>query len=172
MGKKHKALVRAASGGLPFKLSNSFAEPLTMRELANGTIARGDRDLVDEYMSHSLKYTPNGGSADLRREIINLYSADTITEDNIVVFTGAQVAIQTAAFSICDSTSHAIVFSPGYQSLVEGPVHARSDVTVIKLKFENKWAVDIREVQGAIKPNALHCHKSAPEPNRHPYERG
>ena len=134
-----------------------------MRELIDRTIARGDRDLVDEYMSHSLKYTPNGGSADLRREIANLYSADTITEDNIVVFAGAQVAIQTAAFSICDSTSHAIVFSPGYQSLVEGPVHARSDVTVIKLKFENKWAVDIREVQGAIKPNTRYIVINQPQ---------
>ena len=161
--KKHKELTRAASGGLPFKLSNSFAEPLSMRELIDWSIARGDRDIVDEYMNHSLKYTPNGGSADLRREIAKLYVTDSITEDNIVVFAGAQVAIQTAAFSICDSTSHAIVFLPGYQSLVEGPVHARSEVTQIKLKFENKWAVDISEVEAAIKPNTRYIVMNQPQ---------
>ena len=67
--KKHKRVTR--SGGLPFNLSNSFAQPLTHSELIERTLARGDQALVDAYNSHSLEYTPNGGSLDLREDIAN-----------------------------------------------------------------------------------------------------
>lgn len=85
-------------GGLPFSLSNSFAEPLSNKELIERSLARGDQKIVDEYHDHSLEYTPNGGSLDVREEIANLYGSK-ITADNIVVFAGGQVALQTAAIA-------------------------------------------------------------------------
>jgi aspartate/methionine/tyrosine aminotransferase len=147
---KHKRVTN--HGSVPYNLSNSFAQPLTSQELIDYASDRGDQALMDDYLSHPLTYTPNGGSADLRHEIAKLYGP-SITADHILVFAGGQVAIQTAALAICDESSHAIVFSPGYQSLLVGPVHAGAQVTQIPLAAENGWAINVQQVEAAIRDN-------------------
>ena len=146
--KKHKKV----TGGTPFSFSNSFTEPLTSDELIELSLARGDHEIVDQYQSHSLNYTPNGGSEDLREEIANLYN-DNISAENILVFAGGQVGLQTAAFALLDEDSHAIVFGPGYQSVQVAPVHAGSQVTQIRLYPENNWQIDMAAVKAAIQEN-------------------
>ena len=151
--KKHKKVTR--SGGLPFNLSNSYAQPLTHQELIGYSLARGDRELVEAYNDHELGYTANGGSLDLREEIAKLYGPK-IQAENILVFTGAQVALPTAAMAlreVCKSKPHAIVFTPGYQSVQESPIHADFDVTKIRLKLERNWQIDPREVEAAVRSN-------------------
>lgn len=83
--KKHKHVTRAAHGGTPYNLSNSFAEPLTNSYLMDLARKRGDEALIDEYTNHSLEYTPNGGSLDLREEIARRYG-ERITAEHILVF--------------------------------------------------------------------------------------
>ena len=149
--KKHKAVFRASEGGVAHSLSNSFAQPLTHSELMTLSLERGDAQLVDEFNNHSLYYTPNGGSLDLREEIAKLYGPK-ICADNILVFTGAQVALQTAAFAL-SSGCHSITFAPGYQSTVDTPIHAGGAVTQIQLKASNGWQIDLQEVRAAIRDN-------------------
>ena len=120
--KRHKKI----TGGLPYNLSNSFAEPLNTAELVKLSLARGDIKIVDAYYNHSLVYTPNGGSLDIREEIAKLYGAN-INAENIVVFSGGQVALQTAAIALLGRDDHSIVFSPGYQSVQEAPLQAGSE---------------------------------------------
>ena len=146
--KKHKRVTSET----PFSLSNSFAQPLNSAELIKMAQDRGDNDIVEQFQNHSLEYTPNGGSLDLRQEIAKFYGAD-INADNIVVFTGAQVALQTAAMALLDSDSHSIVFSPCYQSVQQAPVHAGSQVTEIRLVPENGWQIDPEMVEAAIQEN-------------------
>lgn len=146
--KKHKRV----TGGLPYNLSNSFSEPLSNEELINYSLARGDDDLVDEYYNHQLSYTPNGGSLDLREEVARLYGPQ-IGADNILIFAGGQVALQTAACALLDSDSHSIVFTPGYQSVQQAPIHALSKITKIKLHAKNQWQINPAEVESAIKKN-------------------
>jgi len=148
--KKHKAVTK--HGGLPHNLSNSFAQPLTMGELLRLTRARGDEALLALYEDHDLGYTPNGGSRDLREAVAELYGP-SVGADDVVVFTGAQVALQTAALALVDETAHAIAFAPGYQSVLEAPVHAGAAVTSIPLSPANGWAVDVAAVRAAIRPN-------------------
>lgn len=150
--KRHKKLTKVQDGGLSYSLSNSFAEPLTAKHLIDWTLERGDKDLVDMYYSHSLHYTPNGGSYDLRQAIAEMYGPK-VSADNILVFPGAQVALQTAARVLANSSSHSITFTPGYQSVLEGPSHAGGSVTKISLKAENGWQIDPEEVMAAIRPN-------------------
>jgi len=147
--KKHKAMCRANQGGVSHSLSNSFAQPLSHAELINLTLARGDRELVDAFECHSLVYTPNGGSRDLREEIAKLYGP-AIGADNILVFAGGQVALQTAAFALAKNC-HSITFTPGYQSTVESPAHAGGKITQIRLRAENGWQIDPAEVRAAIR---------------------
>ena len=58
----------------------------------------GDEALLALYEDHDLGYTPNGGSRDLREAIAELYGP-SVGADDVVVFTGAQVALQTAALA-------------------------------------------------------------------------
>jgi aspartate/methionine/tyrosine aminotransferase len=146
--KKHKKV----TGGLPHNLSNSFAEPLTSRELIEWSIARGDDQLVDEYTNHPLSYTPNGGSLDLREEVAGFYGAK-IGAENILIFPGGQVALQTAAYAVLDRDSHSIVFAPSYQSLQQAPKHATGKVTKIQLNAKSQWQIDPDEVVSAIESN-------------------
>jgi aspartate/methionine/tyrosine aminotransferase len=153
--KKHKQVSQASSGGLSYSLSNSFAEPLTTKELIDWTLERGDQDLVDEYYSHSLRYTANGGSLDIREAIAETLYGPSITAANILVFPGAQVVLQTAARAlVADETAHAITFTPGYQSVQEGPSQAGcGSVTKITLEAENGWQIDMAQVEAAIQEN-------------------
>jgi len=141
--KKHKKVFRDC----PFSLSNSFAQPLSHSELVELTLARGDDELVEMYNNHTLEYTPNGGSLDLREEIANLYGPN-ITADNILVCTGAQVALQTAALAF-GTNCHSIVFTPGYQSTVQLPFS--TNVTQIPRLASENWQVNLQKVEEAIR---------------------
>jgi aspartate/methionine/tyrosine aminotransferase len=159
--KKHKQLSKASTGGLPYSLSNSFAEPFTCKELIAWTLERDDDDgqsLVDEFYNHDLHYTPNGGSRDLLEEIAKLYGPHIVAENNVLVFPGAQVALQTAARAIvgnCDAaTCHAITVTPCYQSVQDGPRQAGcGSTTKIHLTASNGWQLDIAQVEAAIQDN-------------------
>jgi aspartate/methionine/tyrosine aminotransferase len=146
--KKHKRV----TGGLEYNFSNSFAEPLTTRELINYSLARGDDKLVDEYYNHALDYTPNGGSLDLREAVASLYGPQ-IGPANILIFAGGQVALQTAAYAVLEKGHHSIVFTPGYQSVQQAPEHALSETTKIRLFAKNGWQIDPLEVEKVIKSN-------------------
>ena len=105
-------------------------QPLSHAKLVELTLERGDDALVELYNNHSLEYTPNGGSHDLRTEIAKLYDSTDITADHILVTTGAQVALQTAALAF-GLDSHSIVFVPGYQSTVEFLTTHETNITCI-----------------------------------------
>ncbi|KAH8044625.1 transferase [Aureococcus anophagefferens] len=139
--KKHKAVTK--HGGLPHNLSNSFAQPLTMGELLRLTRARGDEALLALYEDHDLGYRRRISRPP--EAIAELYGP-SVGADDVVVFTGAQVALQTAALALVDETAHAIAFAPGYQSVLEAPVHAGAAVTSIPLSPANGWAVDVAAV--------------------------
>lgn len=146
--KRHKAI----TGDTLFSLSNSFVDPLTNAELIKHSLARGDDELVEDFHEHSLVYTPYGGSLDLQQAIAQLYG-DNITAENIVVFPGGQVALQTAAIALLDKDSHSIVFSPSYQSVLCAPAHAGSQVTEVPLYPEDNWQIDLKAVKAAIQTN-------------------
>jgi aspartate/methionine/tyrosine aminotransferase len=146
--KKHKKV----TGGTPFNLSNSFAEPLSHEELVTLSIERGDLEIVRDFNQHSLVYTPNGGSLDLREEIAKFYG-DDITAEYVVVFAGGQAALQTAAIALLDNDSHSIDFTPGYQSVLTAPLHAGSQVTQVPLLPEAHWQIDPAAVEAAIQGN-------------------
>lgn len=144
--KKHKRDFKDC----PYSLSNSFAQPLTHSELVHYTLARGDTELVELYNNHSLEYTPNGGSLDLRNEIAALYNSPNITAENILVTTGGQVALQTAAMAF-GSDGHVIVFTPGYQSTIQQYAFDPTRVTQIPRRAENGWQIDLDQVKQAIR---------------------
>ena len=125
-----------------------------MPELVTKVQNSGDTELIDLYHNHNLEYVPNGGSFDLRQDIANVIYDGKLNAENVLVFPGAQVAIQTAALAFAPGC-HSIVFTPGYQSTVESPLWAvgNEGVTKIKRRPENNWQVEPKKLMESIRPN-------------------
>ena len=136
-----------------FSLSNSFAEPLSMPELLDKVKASGDTELIDMYNNHDLVYVPNGGSLDLRKDIARVIYDDNLSPmDNILVFPGGQIAIQTAVMAFAPYC-HSIVFTPGYQSTVQCGMYGNMGITEIPRRPENNWQVEPQKLRDAIQYN-------------------
>ena len=140
--KRHKAVTRNDREGLQYNLSNSFAQPTSQAELERLARERGDDELIAAYRDHPLGYTPNGGSADCRAAVAGAIFEDCGADD-VLITAGGQVALQTVAFALLDKDSHAVVFTPSYQSCQECPLHAGAAVTKVRLTRENDWDIDL-----------------------------
>jgi aspartate/methionine/tyrosine aminotransferase len=98
-----------------------------------------------------LGYTESTGHPLLRAEIASLY--DTIEPDDVLVFAGAEEAIFCLASTLIGPGDHAIVTFPGYQSLYEVARAAGGDVTLLELREEEGWALDLRRLRAEIRPS-------------------
>jgi len=98
----------------------------------------------------ALGYTESAGHPLLRREIAALYEA--IEPDEVLVFSGAEEAIFCLANVLLGPGDHAIVTWPGYQSLYEVGRAAGADVTLHELNEVDGWALDVRRLRAAIRP--------------------
>ncbi|KAL7471044.1 hypothetical protein ACHAXS_011316 [Conticribra weissflogii] len=144
-----------------YNLSNSFAQPLSQPELLQYTQQSLQNDpsaaasLLSLYHQHDLTYVPNGGSLDLRRDIARVVYRDRLSADDILLFPGGQVALQTASLAFARDGCHSVVFTPGYQSTVESPLWAprNGGLTRIARRPESRWQVDPREVRAAMREN-------------------
>ena len=159
--KRHKAVTRNDREGLQYNLSNSFAQPTTQSELERFAMERGDDDLIAAYRDHPLGYTPNGGSQDCRAAVADaIFSA--CQADDVLITAGGQVAIQTVAFALLEAVtsstrgqetprSHAVVFTPSYQSCQEAPLHAGAAVRKVQLTRANGWDIDLTDLEIACR---------------------
>ena len=148
--KRHKAVTKNDREGLQYNLSNSFAQPTTQSELEGLARERGDDELIAAYRDHPLGYTPNGGSQDCRMAVAGAIF-DDCGADDILITAGGQVAIQTVAFALLDKESHAVVFTPSYQSCQEAPLHAGASVSKVRLTRENDWDIDLTALEDACR---------------------
>ena len=148
--KRHKAVTRNDREGLQYNLSNSFAQPTSQAELERFATERGDDELIAAYRDHPLGYTPNGGSQDCRMAVAGAIF-DDCGADDILITAGGQVAIQTVAFALLDKESHAVVFTPSYQSCQEAPLHAGASVSKVRLTRENDWDIDLAALEAACR---------------------
>lgn len=150
--KKHKKDFKKCK----YSLSNSFAQPLNQSKLEEYLTKERPNDastLLDLYRNHDLEYVPNGGSFDLREDIAKVIYDNKISPENILVFPGGQIALQTAALAFASNDVHSIVFTPGYQSTVESPLWAMHNkgITQIPRTPENNWQVDPQKLRDAIR---------------------
>lgn len=130
-----------------YDLSASYAEPCNMNQLIQ--LNQKNNLNIAQYFEHSLNYADDFGSLDLRKSIALLYDS-SVQPDDIIVFPGAQIALQTVAHVFADS--HMITFAPGYQSNVVGSKIFGGMVTEIILKPSNNWEISIEDVEKAIIP--------------------
>lgn len=128
-------------------LSASDLEPLPLREL----LALADDETRALWERLTLGYGESAGLPLLRAEIAALYA--TISSDDVLVFTGAEEGIFLAAHALLEPGDHTVVIGPAYQSLHTLPRAIGGDVSVVWLRADAGWALDVDEVVAALKPN-------------------
>lgn len=96
-----------------------------------------------------LGYTESSGHPLLRAEIAALY--DTVSPDEVLVFSGAEEAIFCLLNVVVEPGDHAIVTWPGYQSLSEVARAAGAEVTLHELREGDGWALDVDRIRAAVR---------------------
>ena len=127
-------------------LAASDAESVRMREL----LALADD--ADRAAWHDLRlgYTETIGSPGLREAIAATY--DRVDSSEVLCFTGAQEGIFCAMHALLEPDDPAVVLVPNYQSLEEIPLSI-CEVTGVGLREREGWALDLDEVQAALRPD-------------------
>lgn len=127
-------------------LTASDVESMSLGDLLN-MASEEDRE---HFQDCWLGYTRTWGDT----ELLNLISAtyDSLSEEHILCFAGAEEGIYTAMRVLLDKDDHAIVVVPSYQAAETIPLDICS-VSGVALQAEQHWHLDIAAVARAIRPN-------------------
>src|SRR5688500_8041914 len=128
-------------------LCASDVETPTMAEL----LALADPEARELWERLALGYTESTGHPLLREAIASLYSR--IGAEQTLVFSGAEEAIFCFAHAALSAGDHAIVVWPAYQALYEVARSAGVEVTLLPLRAEDGWALDVDALRRAVRPN-------------------
>ncbi|PGH13867.1 hypothetical protein AJ80_06136 [Polytolypa hystricis UAMH7299] len=140
-------------------VSSSCPLPITLNELRSlsDKPVSPDHDPIPESLfSAALHYGTPGGLPKLRETIATLYSIKTPTPlpaKNVLITPGATPANFEILHALCGKGDHIIVHYPTYQQLYSIPEALGAEVSLWRSKEEDKWAVDVEELKGMIKPN-------------------
>ena len=113
-------------------------------------LALADPDAAALWRDLRLGYTEAPGHPLLRAEIASLY--ESITPDEVLVFSGAEEAIFILANVLLEPGDHAIVVWPAYQSLHEVARATGADVTLHELRAADGWRIDVDALRRQVTP--------------------
>lgn len=113
-------------------------------------LALADPEAAALWHDLRLGYTEAPGHPLLRAEIATLY--ESISPDEVLVFSGAEEAIFAAANVLLGPGDHAIVVWPAYQSLHAIARAAGADVTLHELRAADAWAIDVDLMRRQVTP--------------------
>ena len=127
-----------------YDLTTTCIEPLTIRELM--TLSGISKPL--EIFDTQLTYGDIHGSARLKTAIKSLYKTQNL--NNITVAHGAIGANQLVYESILDKGDEVISVVPAYQQHYSIPKALGANVKLLFLREENKWQLNLNELEKAI----------------------
>ncbi|MCP3101981.1 aminotransferase class I/II-fold pyridoxal phosphate-dependent enzyme [Myxococcus sp. K15C18031901] len=130
----------------PYLLCSSDIEGWRMKDL----LALADPDGQARWDALTLGYTESTGLPALREEIAALYPG--LSPDDVLTFAGAQEAVFVLMNVLLGAGDHAVVTWPGYQSLYEVARATGADVTLLPLREEDGWALDLDALRRALTP--------------------
>lgn len=127
-------------------MTASDAQTMTLSEL----LALADDHDRAAFGNLSLGYTTTHGDPALREVIAQTY--ERVDAADVICFAGAGEALYLAMNVLLDSGDHAVVVTPNYQSAETVPL-SLCEVTGIALDPGRDWALDLDQVEAAIRPN-------------------
>jgi aspartate/methionine/tyrosine aminotransferase len=131
----------------PYLLCTSDIEGWRMAEL----LALADPEARARWESLTLGYTESTGLPALREAIAGLYPG--LAAEKVLTFAGAEEAVFVLMNVLLGPGDHAVVTWPGYQSLYEVARATGAEVTLLPLREEDGWELDLDAVRRALKPS-------------------
>jgi aspartate/methionine/tyrosine aminotransferase len=116
-----------------------------MREL----LGLADEEAQRLWEDLTLGYTEADGSELLRTEVAKQYQR--VGPDHVTVTIGAQEALYLLTQVLIAPGDHAVVITPAYQILYDGIRAAGGDVTLVPLKLESRWQLDVASIAEALR---------------------
>ncbi len=127
-----------------YDLTSTCIEPLSLRELLNLCNITSTKEVSDIPLS----YGEIQGSLRLKKAIQSLYTNQEL--ENITVTHGAIGANELVYKSILNKGDEVIVILPTYQQHYSVPKSLGNEVKFVFHKEENKWQLNLRELENAI----------------------
>ncbi|KAK4129189.1 PLP-dependent transferase [Parathielavia appendiculata] len=117
-----------------------------------------DKDAASPLLlSRKLTYGAIRGSEALRQRVASLLDrasdAEPLPADNVVITQGAIAANFLTLYTLVGPGDHVICVYPTYQQLYSVPESLGSEVSLWKLKKENGYVPDVRELKGLVQAN-------------------
>ena len=134
----------------PYLLAQSDCEAMSIEALLHfePDAAKAQR----EFLNTSLGYGENNGRPELRRAVADLYTG--MTEENVVLFTGAQEGIFACMNTLLEPGDHVVCMFPAYQSLYEVARSAGCKVDLWHLRQTDAgWQADLDELAALVRPD-------------------
>src|SRR5687767_5852860 len=131
----------------PYLLCSSDIEGWRMSEL----LALADEGGRERWEGLSLGYTESTGLPALREESSRLYPG--VGPQHVLTFGGAQEALFVLMNVLLGPGDHAVVTWPGYQSLYEVARATGAEVSLLRLREEDGWKLDLEAVKRELRPN-------------------
>ena len=131
----------------PYLLCSSDIEGWRMSDL----LALADADARERWERLTLGYTESTGLPALREELAGLYPG--VDAGQVLTFAGAQDALFVLLNVLLGPGDHAVVTWPGYQSLYEVARATGAEVTLLRLREDEGWRLDLAAVERALRPD-------------------
>jgi len=131
----------------PYLLCSSDIEGWRMQDL----LALADPDARARWEALTLGYTEPAGLPVLREAISEMYPG--LSAGDVLTFAGAEEAVFVLMNVLLGPDDHAVVTWPAYQSLHEVARAAGAQVTLLPLREEDGWQLDLDAVRRALRPN-------------------
>ena len=126
-------------GNIKFNLAES-----SVRDISLGSLDVDLKNLVLFYGEHK-------GITKLREAIKE--NSKVLQADDVLVTSGAATALFVVATTLLNPADHLVVIRPNYGTNLETPRAINCAISIIDLKFEHNFEIDIEAVRKAVQPN-------------------
>jgi aspartate/methionine/tyrosine aminotransferase len=126
-------------GNIKYNLAESSVRDINLGEV--------DVDLKNVI----LFYGEHRGMAKLREAIKE--NSPIICADDVLVTTGAATSLFIIGTTLLNPDTHLVVIRPNYATNLETPRAVGCQMSIIDLKFEDGFEIDVQAVRNAVKPN-------------------
>lgn len=126
-------------------LAETCVEPFTLREYLDFVDAT---DFFEKFKNKALTYGYIEGYSKLREGLANLY--EDVNPNDILVTGGAIEANFNSFYSLVEPGDAVVSVFPTYQQLFSVPKGFMADVKLLRLKPENRWLLDIDELNELV----------------------
>lgn len=127
-----------------YNLTETSISALSLKELEQIT----NKDLTSSIKEMVMDYGPITGSLELKQNILSLYKKGSI--DNITIAQGSINANELVMMTLLEPNDHVISLYPSYQQLYDFPKSLGCDVSLLLLKEENNWQIELDELEKLI----------------------